>query len=282
MSAAARLGVRVATCYGSAERDAPHERRAALEESLSFARDLQRRREGRLRGLVGVQVGTLDSVERLLNEALDAAGDRTAVHVDLMLDSTPGERWRPDARWPASGHPVLWAHAERAPRALVAALTERGDAFSAIGAGSVSALAREVSLGWGSDAGVQAPPVLDAARPAGVEHGSRWGSGDPGALHYQRLFVNGQRWAARHFGERLGAIEPGAPADLVLVDYWPATEFSDRTLLAHLGSGLMRAPVSGVMVAGEVVMDQGEMVSVDEAEVVARARESAARVWSRL
>jgi hypothetical protein len=36
------------------------------------------------------------------------------------------------------------------------------------------------------------------------------------------------------------------------------------------------------MVAGHVVMDNGVVVSVDEAEVASRARECAARVWERL
>jgi cytosine/adenosine deaminase-related metal-dependent hydrolase len=100
--------------------------------------------------------------------------------------------------------------------------------------------------------------------------------------HYHRLFVNGARWAANHFGQRLGEIAPGAPADLLLVDYRPATEFSSRTLLEHLWSGLLRAPVSGVMVAGEALMDNGVIVSVDEREVAECARECARRVWERL
>ncbi|HUK62553.1 MAG TPA: amidohydrolase family protein, partial [Dongiaceae bacterium] len=284
VGAASRLGVRVATCYGSAELDTPLERRAALDESISFARDLHRRREGRLRGLIGVQTATLEGIERMLDEALAAAADRIAVHVDLMLDTTPAERWNPTSRWPATPHPVLWAHAERAPRALLAALGERGDAFSMTGAGAGGALAREVALGWGSDASVHAPPVFDGPPPAPAprERGAAWAGGGPAALHYQRLFVNGHRWAARHFGEGLGRIESGAPADLVLVDYRPATELSSRTFLAHLVSGLMRAPVSGVMVSGEIVMDQGRFTQVDENEVVARARESAARIWSRM
>jgi cytosine/adenosine deaminase-related metal-dependent hydrolase len=95
---------------------------------------------------------------------------------------------------------------------------------------------------------------------------------------YQRVLVTGARWAAEHFGPRLGAIVPGAPADLVLVDYRPATEFSSDTLLDHLWAGLLRAPVSGVMVSGEILMDNGHLVSVDEREVAARAR-SAERVW---
>jgi len=94
--------------------------------------------------------------------------------------------------------------------------------------------------------------------------------------------VHGARWAAAHFGPRLGMIAPGSPADLLLVDYRPATEFSSITVLDHAWAGLLRAPVSGVMVAGEIVMDNGQLVSIDEREVAARARECARRVWGRL
>ena len=121
---------------------------------------------------------------------------------------------------------------------------------------------------------VNAPPLPD------ILHG--WALGARAEAHYQRLFVNGARWAARLFGVGLGTITPGAPADLILVDYRPATEFSARTLPEHIWAGLLRAPVSGVMVAGEIVMDNGMLVTVDEREVAARARECAKRVWFRL
>jgi cytosine/adenosine deaminase-related metal-dependent hydrolase len=129
-------------------------------------------------------------------------------------------------------------------------------------------------VAWGTDAGVNAPPLPDATR------GSAFGA--PAAAHYQRLFVNGARWAAPHFGEGLGRVAAGSPADLLLVDYQPATEFSARTFLDHLWSGMLRAPVSGAMVGGEVVLDDGTPVNVDEREVAVRARECAKRVWDRL
>jgi cytosine/adenosine deaminase-related metal-dependent hydrolase len=273
VAAAGAVGVRVATCYGAAEEDPPAERRAAVEECLGFAAESYRRRDGRVRGLVGVQATSLAGVERLLAEALEAAGDRLAVHVDLALDATPGERWRAPAAWRDGALPTMWAHAEAAPRDLVGEARERGDALSAVGVGAVAALVREADVGWGSDAGVNAPPVPDAT------------FGWPGAraeLHYHRLFVHGAAFAARHFGEGLGRIAPGSPADLLLVDYRPATELSTRTLYEHLWAGLLRAPVRVAMVAGQVVMEDGALANVEEAEVAARARECAKRVWARL
>lgn len=272
VNAARAVGVRLATCYGVSEQDAPGARRAALEESLAFSRELAGRREGRFRGMIGVHATSLAGVDALLDSALEAAGERVAVHVDLGLDITPAERWRSSRHWRDGGPPALWAHAEAAPRGLIGAAQDRGDALSAIGGGSVAALVREADVAWGSDDSVNAPPI--------GEHS--WSNGSRADMHYRRLFVNGAQWAERHFGEGIGTLAAGAPADLLLVDYRPSTEFSSRTLLDHLASGLLRAPVSGVMVSGEILMDNGQMISLDEREAAARARESAARVWERL
>lgn len=208
IEAAARVGVRVAACYGLADSDPPADRRAALEENLGFARDLARRREGRLDAVLGVRASSLPGLERLVQESFDAAGEALAVHVDLGLDSTPAERWRGGEAWPQGTPSALWAHADRAPRALVTAARERGDALSATGAGSLTALARETALAWGSDAGLNAPPLPESAP---VWSGER----ELSELHYRRVFVSGARWASQRFGERLGVIEPGAPADLI-------------------------------------------------------------------
>ncbi|HTR97190.1 MAG TPA: amidohydrolase family protein [Candidatus Acidoferrales bacterium] len=270
-AAAERVGVRVATCYGAAEDDTPLERRAAIDECVGFARDLARQRSGRLRGMLGVQATSLRGIETLLAEAMESAGGGLAVHVDLALDLTPAERWSRADALPGTALPALWAHAERAPRGLLGTVRERGDTLCATGCGSVAALVRENEVAWGSDDGVNAPPLPDGP------HGPALGE----AL-YRRLFVIGSAWASEHFGVELGRIRAGAPADFILLDYRAATELSTRTLGAHLWAGLLRAPVAGVMVAGQVLVDNGVVVGVDEGEVAARARECAARVWGRL
>ncbi len=271
MGAADRIGVRVATCYGAAEEDTPLERRAAIDESVGFARELVRKGRGKLRGMLGVQATSLHGIETLLAETLEAAGDRYAVHVDLALDLTPAERWNKPRVLPADAMPALWAHAERAPRDLLSAVRDRGDSLSASGVAGSAALMREGDLAWGSDDGANAPPLLEGSPlPRMAE------------AHYRRVFVHGARWAADHFGEELGVLAPGAPADLVMVDYRAATELSSRTLLQHLATGLLRASVSGAMIAGQVVMDNGVLVTVDEREVATRARECAARLWKRI
>src|SRR5262249_7484185 len=121
VTAAGKVGVRVATCYGADEHDSPDLRRAALEESAGFARDLARKRHGRHCGLVGARATSLAGVETLMRDSLDAAGDSVGVHLELALDTTPAERWR-GGIWPPGAMPSLWAHADCAPRALLGAV----------------------------------------------------------------------------------------------------------------------------------------------------------------
>ena len=273
VDAARAVGVRVAACYGASEADTPDARRAAIQESLGFAGDLAKKRDGRLRALAGVQPTTLAGVTAMVDEVLDATGEKLALHVDLALDTTPAERWKKKP-WLDTERPSVWAHADAAPRGLAAAARDRGDALSVSGAGAAASLLREIEVAWGSDAGANAPTLPDPGHVWGLEAGAE--------MHYRRLFRHGAEWASAHFGQALGEIAAGSPADLVLVDYRPATEFSTRTLLDHLWAGLLRAPIAGVMVAGEVVMDNGVLVSIDEREVAARAQECAGRVWERL
>jgi len=272
VEAARRLGVRAGCCYGASEEDTLEERIAALEEAAILARALERSADSRLRALAGVRPMSLEGTRRLVREACEITGTKLPLHVDLTLDLTPAERWGTDAGDPDLS--VLWAHAEAAPRDLLAFATERGDLLSAAGSGSAAAIMREAELGWGSDSGVNAPPLPDAT------HG--WVFGARAEAHYRRLFVNGPRFAAASYGEGFGTIAPGAPADMVLLDYRPPTEFSGRTLSDHLWTGLLRAPVAGVMVGGEIVMDNGVLIGVDEREVFERARECSTRLWARI
>ncbi len=274
VAAATDIGVRVATCWGVSESDSPRERKATTEDSRGFGVELGRRRDGRLRAMLGVQPTTLAGMTTMVEQALDIAGERLPVHVDLALDLTPAERSGARSFKRAGIPPAVWAHAEIAPRELITAARERGDLLSAVGFGSVAALVREAEVGWGSDSSVNAPPLPD------ITHG--WTLGARADSHYRRLFVNGPQWAGRFFGEELGRIAPGAPADLVLVDYRPATEFSARTLPEHVWAGLLRAPVGSVMVAGEIVMDNGVLVTLEDREIAARAQECAKRVWERM
>ena len=261
--AARQVGVRVATAYAAHEDDPEDQRRAAFDESLGLASELRRLRHGRVHALLGMRARTPAGLSRGLDEMDERAPAGVGVHVELSTESSSHDRWLDRSIERRS----VWAHVEHMWNGLQRDL-ERAPALPVEGPG---AALQDAPLAWGSDSGVHAPPTLEP-----------WASRPASRLHYRRVMISGARWAEHVFGEGLGVLEPGAPADLILLDYHPATELDASTLEQHLAACVGRAAVSGAMVAGDIVMDRGVLVTVDEGEVAARARECSRRVWRRL
>jgi cytosine/adenosine deaminase-related metal-dependent hydrolase len=95
--------------------------------------------------------------------------------------------------------------------------------------------------------------------------------------------AEGARFAGAAFGEpRLGSLEPGAPADLVVLDYAAPAPLHAASFPAHWIFGLGSRAVRDVMVAGEWVVLDRRPTRVDPQELAAAARVEAARLWARL
>ena len=91
------------------------------------------------------------------------------------------------------------------------------------------------------------------------------------------------RVAGEAFGEPLlGRIEPGAPADLVVLGYPAVTPVDASTLAAHWLFGIGAASVRDVVVAGEPVVRDGRLVRLDPQALAAQTRTAATRLWRRL
>jgi putative selenium metabolism protein SsnA len=97
-----------------------------------------------------------------------------------------------------------------------------------------------------------------------------------------QMLVGGHRLAAQAFGLPLGRLSAGAPADLVVLDYRPPTPLTSENLAGHLLFGVDRSHVRTTMVAGRFVLRDRRVTTVDEADVLARARVAAADLWRRM
>jgi cytosine/adenosine deaminase-related metal-dependent hydrolase len=82
------------------------------------------------------------------------------------------------------------------------------------------------------------------------------------------------RLASEWFGAPLGRLEPGALADVVVLDWRPPVPVPDAPDgdLALLWAG---APAAWVIVDGVVRIREGRLLGADEAEIAAKAREAA-------
>ena len=79
----------------------------------------------------------------------------------------------------------------------------------------------------------------------------------------------------------IGQLILGAYADLIFVDYHPNTPLTSGNLPWHIIFGFQQSMVTTTIVGGKVLMKDGELLTLDEKEIGAKAREIAPKVWER-
>ncbi len=79
----------------------------------------------------------------------------------------------------------------------------------------------------------------------------------------------------------LGVLSPGAYADLIFVDYHPNTVLTPGNLPWHILFGFQESMVTNTMVAGEFLMRDRKLLTLDEAQIGEESRALAPAVWER-
>ena len=145
----------------------------------------------------------------------------------------------------------------------------------------VEMLERGVTVGLGSDGYIN--DMFAVMRGAFLLH--RAATLDPGAISAATVVEMATEGSARTLGlDRVGRLEPGWRADLQLVELEGPrglpTPVEAHNLLEQLVLWRSAADVSRVMVGGDWVVDGGEPVGADRAELRARTLQQARRLWS--
>jgi len=79
----------------------------------------------------------------------------------------------------------------------------------------------------------------------------------------------------------LGVLQKGAAADLIFVDYHPFTPLTAGNLPWQIVFGFNESMITSTMVAGEFLMKDRELLTLDEAAIAAEAIALAPDVWAR-
>jgi len=79
----------------------------------------------------------------------------------------------------------------------------------------------------------------------------------------------------------IGRMEVGAAADIIFVDYHPTTPLTAGNLPWHIIFGFESSMVTTTITAGQILMKDRQLLTLDEADITARSRELAADVWLR-
>jgi putative selenium metabolism protein SsnA len=289
------LGMRSVLCYETSDRDGPAVARAGLAENGRFLAAASTGRRPLARGMVGAHASFTLSDETLHDVAGLARDGAVGVHIhvaeDVVDERDALERFelRVAARLAAAGildDRALLAHGVHLDsdeiglvRAAGATVVHnaRSNMNNGVGRAPVAALGPRCALGTdgiGGDMFEETRAAYLRRRDEAVEIAPDW--------PLARL-AEGARVAADAFTEPLlGRLEPGAPADVVVLRYPAMTPVDAGTLAAHWLFGLEAGAVRDVIVAGDPVVRDGRLVHLDEDLLAAQARVAAGRLWSRL
>lgn len=287
----AQLGVRSVLCYETSDRDGPERASAGIAENSRFLT----RASGLTRGMVGAHASfTLsdDTLGRLV-EAARLGG--TGIHIHVAEDTAD----QVDAR-ARTGHGVverleaagvltdqaLLAHCVHVAPAEIGFVVDAGatvvcnarsNMFNSVGHSPFNHVHAGVALGTdgiGGDLFTESQVGYFRAREHDVETAGSW--------PLARL-ADSARFAGRVHGEPLlGTVRPGAPADLVVLDYPSPTPVTADNLVGHWVFGLSPGQVRDVVVAGELVVQDRRSTRVDELQVAAAGALEAERLWTRM
>ena len=297
--ASLQVGLRACLCYETTDRHGAAGARQGVMENLRWARHCEQARDGRLSAAMGLHASiTVD--DATLRLALQEWPADVPVHVHVAEDLCDVEHsLRTYSRPPLQRlledglkDRTVWAahciHLQPQEKELLAKHgvtvmhNPRSNLNNAVGCAPVQEyLELGVPVALGTD-GMSQDPSEDA-RTLAVIHKHQ--AGDPRGFAWDNIyrvaFVEPARLASQRFGRRLGEIAVGAEADLMVLDYDPPTPMSGGNFLGHWLFGMGTAPVWGTWVAGECVYFKGQVAGIDSADLRARCRLAAEKLWER-
>lgn len=291
-------GLRVCECYEVTDRNGPEGARAGIAENVRFAKSLVARHSALLAASFGLHASFTvgpETLDRCVAEA-HALGLGFHIHVaEDAADEVDAERkygLRVGEHLRAMnilGDKTLSAHCVHVNDVEIDLLAKtrtkvshqpRSNMNNAVGTAPVQRLLdRGVTVGLGNDG--MSNNMYSEMKAAyfvhkSAAHDPRVMSGDTVA---RLAYDNNAQIAALFWPKPIGALIPGAYADIVLLDYFPYTPLTAGNLPWQIIFGVDGSHVTTTIVGGKVLMRNRVLLTLDEERIAAQAREIAPRVW---
>ena len=294
-------GVRAAICYEVTDRDGPARMQAGIDENVRFLTRLQQQPDPQLAASFGLHASLTLSPSTLKKVVEAAAGLETGFHlhaaegIEDVEDSLARYGTRVIHRLHDAGilgERTIVAHAVHVNDAEIDVLAETGtwvthqprsNMNNAVGFAPVNRmLDRGVNVALGND-GFSNNMVAEMKT---TYLGHKLIQHDPRAMPADRVFAMAYRANAklsRVFwpNVQLGAITPGAAADLILIDYKPTTPLTAANLPWHIIFGYEASAITATVSAGRVLMRDRKLLTLDEDAITDRAQALAGDLWER-
>jgi putative selenium metabolism protein SsnA len=294
-------GLRAALCYEVTDRNGPLGVQEGIDENVRFLHSLAERGNPLLAGSFGLHA-SLSLSDETLAACVDAAKNlNTGFHIHVAehesdeYDSLYKYGKRVIHRLADAdilGPKSIVAHAIHIDPAEMALLHETGtwvthqprsNMNNAVGAADVEGMLRlGIPVCLGNDGFSNA--MWEEWKAAYLLH--KLAHRDPrrasGTAVAQMAIFNNAALANMFWPQApIGKLAVGAAADVIFVDYHATTPLTAGNLPWHIIFGFESSLVTTTIVAGKVLMQNRQLLTLDEAEITARSRELAAQVWQR-
>ncbi len=297
--AVTETGIRANLCYEVSDRNGRDKAKAALEENKSFIKKCISNNSPFLTATMGLHASFTIGPETMEQCATTAQELETGVHVhvaesrDDVEESLRKYKLAPVERlnhYNLLGPKTLAAHCVHISEddMKLLALTKTNVAHNpqsnmnnAVGCAQVGQmLGHNVVVGMGTDG--MTTDMLEGLKTAHILH--KHCQNNPAAGWSeppQMQFVNNPRIMSNFFPLNPGAIAPGAAADIILVDYDPPTPLTAENYYSHMVFGMSGRSVVTTVIGGNILMMDRKLTSLNEKEIMIKARERADALWKR-
>jgi len=292
-----QAGLRAVLCYEVTDRDGESKMKAGINENIRF---IKKTKSPLLAGTFGLHAG-LTLSDSSLDLCRQAVSDDTGFHVHAAeheadeYDSLNKSGMRVVDRlqkYDILGPKTITAHGVHFDAREIEILAETGTWLShqprsnmnnGVGVAQIESMLRSgIKVCLGNDGFSNA--MWEEWKAAYLLH--KVHNRDPrrmgGSDVTQMAIYNNAALANVFFPHApIGQLVPGAYADLIFVDYHPNTPLTAGNLPWHIIFGFQQSMVTTTIVAGKVLMKDRELLTLDEKEISAKAREIAPKVWDR-
>ncbi|MDL2254027.1 putative aminohydrolase SsnA [Ruminococcaceae bacterium OttesenSCG-928-I18] len=295
-----QIGLRANLCYEVSDRDGEEVAAQAIEENIDFIDYAQKQPGDVIKGMFGLHASFTLS-DKTLEKCVAAMGARNAgyhVHVAEGIADLEDSQKKYGKRvvqrlYDAGilGEKTLAIHNVHIDETEMALLHQTGtmavhnpesNMGNAVGCTpALEMLEHSVLLGLGTDAYTQ--DMFESLKVANLIHRHEKSDPSVGFMEcIEMLFYNNARICERFFDTPLGILRPGAAADVIVLGYTPHTPLQAATLAGHVMFGLSGRCVDTSFIAGKYVMKDRVMQTLDEEDILAKARTQCADFWKRV
>ena len=294
-------GLRASLCYEVTDRNGLDGARAGIAENVRFIKRCRQERDPQLGASFGLHAALTVSDETLEASRAAVAGLGAGFHIHVAEDKADEDEslrkyglrvverlQKFDILGPRS-IAVHCVHLDEFEKDILhetrtwVTHQPRSNMNNAVGLPDVAGMLRRgIKVALGNDG--FSNNMFDEMKAAYLahKHNQRNPQAMPGGDVWQMAYDNNAALARVFFPKPIGELSAGAFADIIFLDYAPPTPMSTGNLPWHVLFGVDGAHITHTIASGKVLMKDRQLTTLDEAAIMAKARELAVGVWKRV